>query len=93
MSKIDIGSPEAQALSEALQSATERGIAAGQMMDRQRRMHASGMAHLLARISSRIKDSDDRECVRRALADYCALNDCDLVPCSGGGFAVEPRLA
>lgn len=61
-------------------------------MDRQRRMHASGMAHLLARLSSRIKDSDDRECVRRALADYCALNDCDLVPCSGGGFAVEPRL-
>jgi hypothetical protein len=55
-------------------------------------MHASGMAHLLARLSSRIKDSDDRECVRRALADYCALNDCDLVPCSGGGFAVEPRL-
>lgn len=60
-------------------------------MDGERRLNASGMAHLLARLSPRIKDSDDRDCVRRALADYCAINDCDLVPCSGGGFSIEPK--
>lgn len=62
-------------------------------MDMDRRMNASGMAHLLASLSGRVADDDSRDRIRRALEDYCRLNDCDLVPCSGGSFAVEPRLS
>lgn len=62
-------------------------------MDIDRRLNASGMAHLLASLSERLKDAESRDRIRRALEDYCRLNDCDLVPCSGGSFAVEPRLS
>lgn len=61
-------------------------------MDMERRLNASGMAHLLASFSGRLKDDESRDRIRRALEDYCRVNNCDLVRCASGGFAVEPRL-
>lgn len=60
-------------------------------MSAQMRMQYVGACSLLGRLSGRIKDEDDRDCIARALADCAALlGSFEVVEASDGGYSLEP---
>ena len=58
-------------------------------MDAKARLNAAGMAFLLARLSGRIRDREDLECIERSLVDYCEAHGHRLIRCSTRGFDIE----
>ena len=54
-------------------------------------LQAIGMAHLLSRLSSRMRDEDDLDCVRRCLEEFCGLYDYEMEVAAPSGFWIEKK--